>query len=54
MAQTKENPEFFPPIADVVDRTHAGDEENVDSRPLEEIESLCMECEEQVHSLIFQ
>jgi zinc finger protein len=54
MAQTKETPEFFPPIADIVDRTHAADEENVDSRPLEEIESLCMQCGEQVHSLIFR
>lgn len=50
MAQTKENPEFFPPIADVVDKTHAGDEEDIDARPLEEIESLCMQCGEQVRS----
>ncbi|KAG2141297.1 zf-ZPR1-domain-containing protein [Suillus clintonianus] len=46
MAQTEEKPEFFPPIADVVDKTHAGDED-IGARPLEEIESLCMECGEQ-------
>jgi len=54
MAQTKETPDFFPPIADVVDKTQAGDEEGIDARPLEEIESLCMQCGEQVHSLIFR
>ncbi|KAG1842618.1 ZPR1 zinc-finger domain-containing protein [Suillus subluteus] len=36
----------FPPIADVVDKTHAGDED-ISARPLEEIESLCMQCREQ-------
>ncbi|OJA10496.1 hypothetical protein AZE42_06409 [Rhizopogon vesiculosus] len=47
MAQTKEDPQFFPPLADVVDKTQAGDEEDIDARPLEEIESLCMQCGEQ-------
>lgn len=53
MAQTEENPEFFPSIADVVDKTSAGDEENVSARPMEEIESLCMQCGEQVRSQTF-
>ena len=48
MAQTTDPPEFFPPIADVVDKTHAGDAEDANARPLEEIESLCMQCGEQV------
>ncbi|KAG0694429.1 zf-ZPR1-domain-containing protein [Suillus ampliporus] len=47
MAQTEEKPELFPLIADVVHKTHAGDEEDIDARPLEEIESLCMQCGEQ-------
>ncbi|KAG2036008.1 ZPR1 zinc-finger domain-containing protein [Suillus americanus] len=47
MAQTEGNPEFFPSIADVVDKTDAGDEEDIGVRPLEEIESLCMQCGEQ-------
>ncbi|KAG2135310.1 ZPR1 zinc-finger domain-containing protein [Suillus clintonianus] len=47
MAQTEEKLEFFPPIADVVDKTDAGDEEDISARPLEEIESLCMQCGEQ-------
>ncbi|KAG2367925.1 ZPR1 zinc-finger domain-containing protein [Suillus spraguei] len=38
--------EHFPPIADVVDKTQAGDED-VSTRPLEVIDSLCMQCEEQ-------
>ncbi|KAG1868526.1 zf-ZPR1-domain-containing protein [Suillus subluteus] len=45
--KTYENLEFFPPIADVVDKTDAGDEEDIGARPLEEIESLCMQCGEQ-------
>ncbi|KAG1790621.1 zf-ZPR1-domain-containing protein [Suillus plorans] len=47
MAQTEENPEFFPSIADIVDKTNAGDEEDISARPMEEIESLCMQCGEQ-------
>jgi zinc finger protein len=47
MAQSDENFEHFPPIADVVDKTNTGDED-ISARPLEEIESLCMQCEEQV------
>ncbi|OAX35446.1 zf-ZPR1-domain-containing protein [Rhizopogon vinicolor AM-OR11-026] len=47
MAQTKEDSQFFPPISDVVDKTQAGDDEDIDARPLEEIESLCMQCGEQ-------
>jgi hypothetical protein len=47
MAQSEEKFEHFPPIADVVDKTHTGDED-ISARPLEEIESLCMQCEEQV------
>ncbi|KAG2032274.1 zf-ZPR1-domain-containing protein [Suillus americanus] len=46
MAHTEEKSEHFPPIADVVDKTHAGDED-ISARPLEEIESLCMQCGEQ-------
>ncbi|KAG1876640.1 zf-ZPR1-domain-containing protein [Suillus subalutaceus] len=46
MAQIEEKSELFPPIADVVDKTHAGDED-ISARPLEEIESLCMQCGEQ-------
>ena len=53
MAQSEEKLELFPPIADVVDKTHAGDEEDMDARPLEEIESLCMQCGEQVRPLTF-
>ncbi|KAG1734803.1 zf-ZPR1-domain-containing protein [Suillus lakei] len=45
LAQTEEKSELFPSIADVVDKTHAGDEDI--GAPLEEIESLCMQCEEQ-------
>ncbi|KAG1746779.1 zf-ZPR1-domain-containing protein [Suillus paluster] len=47
MAQVEEKPELFPLIADVVNKAHAGDEEDTDARPLEEIESLCMQCGEQ-------
>ncbi|KAG2132709.1 zf-ZPR1-domain-containing protein [Suillus bovinus] len=46
MAQTEEKPEFFPSIAHVVDKTDTGDEDT-GARPLEEIESLCMQCGEQ-------
>jgi zinc finger protein len=46
MAQTEEKSEFFPSIADVVDKTHTGNED-ISARPLEEIESLCMQCGEQ-------
>ncbi|KAG1781006.1 zf-ZPR1-domain-containing protein [Suillus placidus] len=46
MAQSEEKSEHFPSIADVVDKTHAGDEDT-SARPLEEIESLCMQCGEQ-------
>lgn len=47
MAQTEESTEHFPSIADVVNKTDTGDEEDIGARPLEEIESLCMQCGEQ-------
>ncbi|KAG2337659.1 zf-ZPR1-domain-containing protein [Suillus weaverae] len=46
MAQGEEKSEHFPSIADVVDKTHAGDD-GTSARPLEEIESLCMQCGDQ-------
>jgi hypothetical protein len=53
MAQTEEKSEFFPSIADVVDKTHTGNED-ISARPLEEIESLCMQCGEQVSLQTFK
>ncbi|KAG1880257.1 ZPR1 zinc-finger domain-containing protein [Suillus tomentosus] len=46
MTRSEERFEFFPRIADVADRTHAGDG-NISARPLEEIESLCRQCRKQ-------
>lgn len=46
MAQGEEKSEHFPSIADVVGKTHAGDD-GTSARPLEEIESLCMQCGDQ-------
>ncbi|KAG2110319.1 zf-ZPR1-domain-containing protein [Suillus discolor] len=46
MTQSEERSEFFPRIADIAGRTHAGDGD-ISARPLEEIESLCMQCRKQ-------
>ncbi|KAG2056828.1 zf-ZPR1-domain-containing protein [Suillus hirtellus] len=43
---TEERFEFFPRITDVTDRNRAGDGD-ISARPLEEIESLCMQCRKQ-------
>ena len=46
--------EFFPKIGRIADKTDAledreqTEEDDTESRPVEEIESLCMNCQEQV------